>query len=67
MSTTESEDIFVAIAVELQCAMSVTNAEVYKGKPYGMAQNDYDEIVAFLNSPQQTPCYPARMAGGSSR
>ena len=44
----------------------VTNANLFKGQPYGMKLSEYQEIVQFLNSPQSAPCYPERMSGGSS-
>ena len=44
----------------------ITNAELYRGEPYGMQDSDYNEIVAFLESPQAAPVYPKRMSGGSS-
>ena len=31
---------------------------------YGMSDSEYNEITAFLNSPQIAPKYPARMCGG---
>ena len=33
---------------------------------YGMSDSEYNDITAFLNSPQSAPKYPARMFGGSS-
>ena len=32
-----------------------------KGELLGMATVKYNEIVAFLNSPQSSPVYPSRM------
>ena len=37
-----------------------------KGELHGMATVEYNEIVAFLNSPQSSPVYPSRMVGGPS-
>ena len=38
-----------------------------KDQPFGMAIEKYNELIEFLNSPESSPIYPARMRGVSSR
>ena len=52
---TSSEDPEVKVRVS---ESEVTTLQLLKGERYGMKVSEYNEIVAFLESPQTSPCYP---------